>query len=297
MRLFTSALVLSSFVLVALPQTQAQTGDLAGTVRDNAGSVVSGAVVSLESAAVLQHTTLTDGRGEFRFRGVAAGSYDLTISASGLNPARRPVRIVAGNNPRMTVVLQPAEIAEVERRSYPNAKGVQESIRVDGGVVGGVVGGTPAAPSSHDRARSSIPFNTEAYDRIHDNSFRQVADHPLSTFSVDVDTASYSNVRRFLINGALPPPDAVRTEELINYFRFDYPQPGSEAPFSISTEVAACPWNPAHRLALIGLQGRRMPDAQTPPRNLVFLLDVSGSMPPPTSCRSSRRPCACSWRR
>ncbi len=125
------------------------------------------------------------------------------------------------------------------------------------------------------------PFNTEAYDKIDENKFRRVSDDPLSTFSIDVDTASYSNVRRFLNEGTLPPADAVRIEELINYFRFTYKNSDDKAPFSVTTEVAECPWNPRHRLALIGLQARRLDAERTPPRNLVFLLDVSGSMAPP----------------
>ena len=125
------------------------------------------------------------------------------------------------------------------------------------------------------------PFETEAYDRIHDNPFLAARTNPLSTFSVDVDTASYANVRRFLSDGRLPPRDAVRIEELLNYFRYDYPQPTGSEPFSITTEVAACPWKPAHRLVLVGLQGREVAPAQVPPRNLVFLLDVSGSMNEP----------------
>jgi Ca-activated chloride channel family protein len=103
---------------------------------------------------------------------------------------------------------------------------------------------------------------------------------PLSTFSIDVDTASYANVRRFLSDGELPPAGAVRTEELINYFRFGYPEPSDGDPFSITTELAACPWNPKHRLALIGLQGRALESRDPAPRNLVFLIDVSGSMQP-----------------
>jgi Ca-activated chloride channel family protein len=126
--------------------------------------------------------------------------------------------------------------------------------------------------------RRTRGFNTEAYDRIVDNPFLEVAGNPLSTFSIDVDTASYANVRRYLRSGQLPPKDAVRIEELVNYFSYDYPQPTGDAPFSITTEVAACPWQLSHRLALIGLQGRRLDAESLPPRNLVFLLDVSGSM-------------------
>jgi Ca-activated chloride channel family protein len=123
-------------------------------------------------------------------------------------------------------------------------------------------------------------FNTEAYDHIEDNRFHRVDADPLSTFSIDVDTASYANVRRFLADGGLPPAGAVRTEELVNYFRFAYPQPSGADPFSITTELAECPWNPKHRLALIGLQGRAATGRDPAPRNLVFLLDVSGSMMP-----------------
>ncbi|HYP01886.1 MAG TPA: VWA domain-containing protein, partial [Pyrinomonadaceae bacterium] len=124
-------------------------------------------------------------------------------------------------------------------------------------------------------------FNTEAYSHIDENPFFEVARAPLSTFSIDVDTASYSNTRRYLRDGQLPPKDAVRIEELINYFSYDYPQPASDAPFSINAEVSACPWNTKHRLVHIGLQGRRLHKEDLPPANLVFLLDVSGSMNSP----------------
>ena len=121
-------------------------------------------------------------------------------------------------------------------------------------------------------------FNREGYDHIRDNPFLAVGTNPLSTFSIDVDTASYANVRRFLTAGQLPPKDAVRIEELVNYFRYDYPEPGGDAPFSITTELGVCPWKPEHRLALIGLRGRSIDDENLPPRILTFLLDVSGSM-------------------
>ena len=124
-------------------------------------------------------------------------------------------------------------------------------------------------------------FNTEAYKHIDENPFFEAARVPLSTFSIDVDTASYSNTRRFLRDGQLPPKDAVRIEELINYFSYDYPQPAGDAPFSITSEVSACPWNKGHRLVHIGLQGKRIHKEDLPPANLVFLVDVSGSMNTP----------------
>ncbi|MCA1618924.1 MAG: VWA domain-containing protein [Acidobacteria bacterium] len=121
----------------------------------------------------------------------------------------------------------------------------------------------------------------ERYAEIDENPFLDAARAPLSTFSIDVDTASYSNTRRFLSEGRLPPRDAVRIEELVNYFPYDYPQPDGPAPFSVTTEVADCPWDARHRLVHIGLQGRNVSAEDLPPANLVFLVDVSGSMDSP----------------
>ncbi|MBK7874293.1 MAG: VWA domain-containing protein [Planctomycetes bacterium] len=123
--------------------------------------------------------------------------------------------------------------------------------------------------------------NTEAYAPIAENAFKLATQDPLSTFSVDVDTASYANVRRFLSERQLPPPDAVRIEELVNYFRYDYPKPDGEAPFSVTTRVATAPWAPTHKLVQIGLHGRDIDVAKREPSNLVFLIDVSGSMDRP----------------
>jgi Ca-activated chloride channel family protein len=119
---------------------------------------------------------------------------------------------------------------------------------------------------------------TETYEFIVDNPFRRVSDAPLSTFSVDVDTASYANVRRFLNDGQLPPKPAVRVEELVNYFTYDYPRAKGGEPFSVTTDVATCPWNEGHKLARIGLRGKEIDFDDRQPANLVFLLDVSGSM-------------------
>jgi len=121
-------------------------------------------------------------------------------------------------------------------------------------------------------------FNTEEYDRIYENRFKDVAQNPLSTFSIDVDTASYSNVRRFIRMNQMPPRDAVRIEEMINYFDYDYPQPEGEHPFSIITEISQCPWNPRNKLIHIGLQGKTLDYSDQGPCNLVFLIDTSGSM-------------------
>lgn len=126
-----------------------------------------------------------------------------------------------------------------------------------------------------------LGYSGETYAPIVENAFVAVADDPLSTFSIDVDTASYANVRRFLNGGSLPPPDAVRIEELLNYFRYDDPAPEPGMPFSITAEVASAPWAPEHRLLRIGLRGTELPVYEPKEKNLVFLIDVSGSMDSP----------------
>ena len=141
------------------------------------------------------------------------------------------------------------------------------------------VGSMPAAaPMPSRQPASPADFNTEGYDRVNENTFLDVLKNPLSTFSIDVDTASYTNVRRFINNNTLPPPDAVRIEELINYFTYDYPQPADGAPFSFTTELTDAPWKAGNKLLLVGLQGLKIPVDKLPPANLVFLIDVSGSM-------------------
>ena len=123
--------------------------------------------------------------------------------------------------------------------------------------------------------------NGERYARIDENPFLETSRAPLSTFSIDVDTASYANVRRYLNDGQMPPKDAVRIEELVNYFEYDYPQPIGNQPFSVNTETATAPWNRQHKIVSIGLQGKKVSMEDAPPSNLVFLVDVSGSMNTP----------------
>ena len=139
------------------------------------------------------------------------------------------------------------------------------------------------APSESEvwRAPQSVVHDREEYDLIVDNPFLPVSRYPLSTFSVDVDTASYANVRRHLRYQEWPPPDAVRIEELINYFPYDYAPPTDEHPFAAHLDVAGCPWNGGHRLVRIALKGEEVTNEDRPPTNLVFLLDVSGSMDSP----------------
>jgi Ca-activated chloride channel family protein len=274
------ALALAVFVCVSaalLPAAVVQpaTGIVSGTVKDAAGAAIPGATVVLSTPASTPHRTVSGKQGEFKFENVPAGAYRLMVSLQGFSQYTAAVSVKAGATATIAVVLRVAGLEESVRVeaaapvASPSAK--RAVAGVAGGVVGGVVGGVAGPPP---------PFNTEAYDRIEDNAFRLVTQNPLSTFSIDVDTASYSNVRRFLNDGQLPPPDAVRVEEMINYFRYDYGTPANDVPFAVTTELAECPWNAKHRLALVGLQARPMDAAAVPDRNLVFLIDVSGSMMP-----------------
>ena len=159
--------------------------------------------------------------------------------------------------------------------------GIQRKQTVTGSVAT-LSGMTPGLSITNQGYYSGPPkdedYNREGYDNIKENEYQKVTDHPLSTFSIDVDAASYSNVRRLINEGKLPTPGAVRIEEMINYFSYNYPQPSDDRPFSITTESAQCPWNNKHQLVMIGMQGRKIDLDQLPPSNLVFLIDVSGSM-------------------
>jgi Ca-activated chloride channel family protein len=136
----------------------------------------------------------------------------------------------------------------------------------------------PESTIQYEEIQEPVVSNTEEYATIKENEFKNAQENPLSTFSIDVDKASYSNVRRFLNDNQLPPKDAVRIEELVNYFHYDYPKPTGEDPFIVQTELSQCPWNKEHQIIHIGVQGKSIDYNHLNPSNLVFLVDVSGSM-------------------
>lgn len=139
-------------------------------------------------------------------------------------------------------------------------------------------GAVSSEAAGAQREQQGTVFNTEEYSAIEENRFLSAATSPLSTFAADVDTASYANVRRYLRDGQTPPADAVRIEEMINYFHYDYPEPAMGEPFSVSTEIVPCPWNPDTWLLAVGLKAPSVDMREIPGQNLVFLIDVSGSM-------------------
>jgi Ca-activated chloride channel family protein len=232
----------------------------------------------------LIRTVSSDFDGKFSFDNIAAGTYKLIA----LHVEYKTVVLekVKVEKEKMTFVEiklgeedAKKELEEVEVKVYK-----QPLIQKDGAIQQNDVLSMPNRRSHHIAATSGnmhVDYNgqhQESYSAIVENGFKEVATSPLSTFSIDVDAASYSNVRRHLKQGNLPPKDAVRVEEFINYFSYDYPNPKGDDPFSITTEFSENPWNPKTKLVHIGLQGQRIETDNLPGSNLVFLIDVSGSM-------------------
>ncbi len=286
-------------------------GAVQGEVLDETGGVLPGATVELtQLAAGKTWATIAGQEGSFRFAQVPAGPAELKASLEGFKtyqnnfelgdqPLRLdPVLTVGTVSEAITVVSKPSRLdtvqSKVEELARPpapanlpvNGRSVQGLMELKSGVAAAKESFPASQPTAPPVSVDSAPpadseFNTESYSRIDENPFRVVVQNPLSTFSIDVDTASYSNMRRFLNEGSLPPADAVRIEELINYFNYDYPQPVGDDPFSVTTEIAEAPWNREHLLVRVGLKGRELSRGDRPSSNLVFLIDVSGSMNEP----------------
>ena len=251
------------------------TGTISGVVRDAQGTALAAAVVDAAHAASgWRALTLTDREGRFRIERAPTGEVSLTIRRGSLERLHA-VQVTAGRTTVATLTMtagRPPELA-----SMPTAPFYRNQLPRMASEAGGVshaakpIGVVP--PGS-----MPPPLSMESYARIDPSGYRRVADAPLSTFSVDVDTASYSNARRFLVEGEMPPVDAVRVEEWINYFPYAYPSPEGDDAFRVSTVLTACPWNASHQLLRVGVRGRALPRTSAPARNLVFLVDVSGSM-------------------
>ena len=261
-----------------------------GTIQGRIQSGGQAARVSILCGSAAK-TVTTDASGSFAVSGLPEGTCTLTATASGFKPLSIKLSVTANKATSISLAMSAQPVAKDE------AKAEKAPPPAPSPVVAKEYKPKPAeqrypAPRRHVAGNSvavgstsqplvmqgDVPHNTEAYDKIDDNPFHRVSSAPLSTFSVDVDTASYSNTRRFLSMGQLPPKDAVRVEEMINYFSYDYPAPAAGEPFSITTEVTESPWNAKMKLVRIGLKAPAIDDAKVPARNLVFLIDVSGSM-------------------
>jgi Ca-activated chloride channel family protein len=242
--------------------------------------------LSLYKGDSLVATSTSDVNGMYCFKNVPSGKYKLEINNVGYNKAAISNIAITDNKTIQKNIQLSAEKAELKEIAVVSKKTVSKPSLQKGRVANNV--GTPmyeemdmVAPSptrAYGYNMTNQDYNTEEYSKITDNEFKETNKNALSTFSIDVDRASYSNVRRFINQGNLPPADAVRIEEMINYFSYNYPQPKGEDPFSITTEYADCPWNKTHKLIHIGLQGKEIKKENIPANNLVFLIDVSGSM-------------------
>ncbi len=262
------------------------TGRIAGTVRDQAGAAIIHAQVTVIGQPF---SSVTDSLGRYEIRQVPAGIYSLRAAFIGYQTAERDsVQVVQDGTVRVDFILSQTAV-EMQEVTVVTASPLvprdetstrQEGHRGDAKQSLDArrmaqAGGIARAPSA------GVPaWNTENYAVIEESRFLTAAGNPRSTFSIDVDAASYTNVRRFLNSGQRPPKDAVRIEEFLNYFRYDYPEADGKEPFSVTTDMAAAPWATEHRLLRVGIKGRSLRTEAVPPSNLVFLLDVSGSMQP-----------------
>ena len=274
-----------------------------GIVTDETGQPISGASISIKGT---QTVVSTDAKGAFSIT-VQDEKTVLIISCVGYEEKQ----IKVGEKENLVIKLSPASAAldEVVVIGYGTAKkknitgsvttitsqelyGRTSGIQVQSSPgssstirIRGISSNNYSAEKKEDDEYIDDEnygyFNTEGYDHINENPFLKVNDNPLSTFSIDVDAASYSNMRRFINNGQLPPAGAIRIEELINYFSYEYPQPKGDDPFAVKMEYTACPWNKDHELVMVSLQGKKIPTENLPASNLVFLIDVSGSMGEP----------------
>ena len=283
--------ILPLLLLWGCTATSQPYGILKGKITNEQNRPVPNATISLvrETADRAQ----TNSKGEYSFTQLDTGNYTIILSADGYPDSTiESVRLAPGKTTRLNIQLQGKALAHFTPPPPPPVPVMQEkeseALRSIKSVAADEVGyAAPAAASpvsngaiAYDRSMQQRYMNpsTESYKKDPENDFRTVRSSPLSTLSVDVDRASYSNVRRFINEGQKPPADAVRVEEMINYFDYNYPQPTGSDPIAITTELTVCPWNLKHKLLHIGMQARKINTEKLPASNLVFLLDVSGSM-------------------
>lgn len=293
--LFTTAALLLTAAATLVGSAEHLTHDyfvIGGRIVNDAdGAPIAGASVALLGTS---HSTVSRANGAYELRvptgSVTGASTTLQVQAAGFALAEASISLQTGvgfYDFRLRASSLPLEEAVVdygqsaaEKADAPGAPPPVASAPFIGYGIQSLAG-NPAGYAGQIRMTRGSSWNTEAYNHIQENGFLSVADNPLSTFSIDVDRASYSNVRRFLLDGRLPPTDAVRIEEMINYFNYDYPRERGEHPFGVDVEVGAAPWKPGHLLMRIALASPRIETENLPPGNFVFLIDVSGSMQSP----------------
>jgi len=262
--------IFAILTLAAIMIAFTESRTITGKVTDNNGQPIAGVTVMVKGISATSASSTTDINGSYKIV-VDQQTRILFFSLNGYTTVEEKIGDRTIINVKMVM----------EVNALGNAATIGYGVKRDMASKSMAM----AAPSSgmHFESKQSFQrynnnFNTEGYAAVNENGYKSVKNNPLSTFSIDVDNASYSNIRRFINNGELPPADAVRIEEMINYFKYDYPEPLGEHPFSVYTELAVCPWNKMHQLLHAGLRGKSIDKSSLPPSNLVFLIDVSGSM-------------------
>ena len=242
-----------------------------GNVYDETGGPLPGVSILVKGT---QNGCVTDFDGVFSIEAISGDI--LVFDFVGYSTIEQKV----GKSNKMNIVMQPSEafLEEVVVIGYGTQK---KKSRMGALNIFSFQEASYENVPSLNIANDYELSNTESYASVQENGFKNPAQNPLSTFSIDVDAASYSNIRRFINNGTLPPTDAVRVEEMINYFDYTYEQPKSKDPFAINYELSDCPWNSENQLLHVGLQGKQLDTKNAPASNLVFLIDVSGSMSSP----------------
>jgi len=305
---------LLSFLMIIV-QALAQNGEIYGMVTDESNNPFPGVVVKVTQNGLIKGGTTTEDDGTYSIKPLSLGSYDIEFSTMGYAkkqvtnvilssatsvkvnakmllancmslqavivtsrpPVVHTVKSISSHDLTVVANRELANLASTGANVYQYRSGSGLSIR--GGranssvymVDGVMIQGSP------NQALATVS-NNESYRKLAENDFKNVKANPLSTMSIDVDHASYANIRRMLNDGYRPPADAVRIEEMVNYFEYNYPQPEAKDPISMTTELIECPWNSKNMLLKIGLQAKTVDTKHLPPANIVFLIDVSGSM-------------------
>ena len=263
-------ILLTPLILIMLAFRPIKSHTITGIITDDNGSPIPSVTIMMKGTT---QGAVSDAKGTYR---ITVPNLSGTLIFSSVGLVTQQININSRSVINITMKAASVTTQEILIKK-PDGRKVRETY--NRGIASGE---SQSAPSTgfygYAMDKDEEEFSREGYDNINENKFLKVSDNPLSTFSIDVDAASYSNVRRFLNQGQLPPAGAVRIEEMVNYFHYEYPQPTGKDPFSINTEISDAPWNKDHKLVLIGLQGEKISTDNLPASNLVFLIDVSGSM-------------------
>ena len=288
--------LLTALLMLTIAAKKVNYGSISGTVKEKGkqAGLVKVEVMCVSNDKVIA-SSLTNTKGFYTLSKIMPGTYSITTKAAGFKAfTQTKVRVEANKNTNLNISLQretPSPQVITDKKDSSSIKPVMAvsgessldsaGIRVAGCSSGEIYPYSPPSPYTRPNVMMPNvppPSSTDDFSAIKPNIFHSPLAEPLSTFSIDVDTANYTAIRKMLNDGFLPEPNSVRIEELLNYFAYNYPQPKSGDPFAVYTEMSVCPWNQKRNLVHIGIQGKKLNLSAAPPSNLVFLIDVSGSM-------------------